>query len=132
MLVRVFYTSVRAPQVSTLDIERLLASARRRNRQLDLTGTLLVSADRFAQVLEGLDDAIDRTMQRILADGRHHSMVVLDRSTIKRRLFADFLASSRFDFDVSELLGRHRTPDEAVTTMASWTDRYGGTGQMFG
>lgn len=86
MLIRVLYISSVAPGLTGSDIDRLVASSRRRNRQLDLTGALVVCAVRFAQVLEGRDEAVDAMTRRIAADPRHTNMQLVDRAAVGRRL----------------------------------------------
>ena len=51
MLVRVLCVSSVAAGMTSDGMERLVASAQRRNRQLDLTGALLNGDGRFVQAL---------------------------------------------------------------------------------
>lgn len=86
MLTRVLYISSVAPGVTSSDVERLVASSRRRNRQLDITGALVVCSVRFAQVLEGREDAIEEMLAKIAKDPRHTNMKLLARFAIEKRL----------------------------------------------
>lgn len=88
MLVRVVYVSHMAGSTGHADLERLLASAR--NRQLDLTGALVVCEGRFAQVLEGRPEAVDEMMAKIGADRRHEALRVLMHASVEKRLFPDW------------------------------------------
>jgi hypothetical protein len=61
--------------ISDADIEGelrgILATARRCNKENDITGALLFTASGFAQVLEGPRDVVERTFERISTDPRH-------------------------------------------------------------
>jgi len=129
MLVRVLYTSRIASGVAAADIDRLVASAQRRNRQLDLTGALLVCDGRFVQVLEGRETAVDEMVGKIAADQRHHDMVMLDRLATPKRLFASwhlaFVDRSRCEVHLQKLLQQRETPADFVLNMVAWTDELG-------
>lgn len=87
MLVRVVYVSSVAKGLAGDGMERLVASAQRRNRQLDLTGALLTGDGRFVQALEGREEAVDNMMAKIVADPRHDSLALLARQSIAKRAF---------------------------------------------
>lgn len=87
MLVRVLYVSSVAAGMTSDGMERLVASAQRRNRQLDLTGALLNGDGRFVQALEGREEAVDSMMAKIEADQRHTGIQILARQNITKRAF---------------------------------------------
>lgn len=87
MLVRVVYVSSVAAGMTSDGMERLVASAQRRNRQLDLTGALLNGDGRFVQALEGREEAVDSMMAKIEADQRHTGIHILARQNITKRAF---------------------------------------------
>ena len=77
---QVFHVSRVAPGVGDRDVRQILASARRNNRMLDLTGVLAWTGRHFAQVLEGRADALATLLPRIAADRRHEGFrQVFDR-----------------------------------------------------
>jgi hypothetical protein len=80
--------------ISDADIEGelrgILATARRCNKENDITGALLFTASGFAQVLEGPRDVVERTFERISTDPRHADVLVLDFSPSDRRGFPDW------------------------------------------
>jgi len=90
MLVRLLYVSRLAHSVTADDVARIVANAHRKNRQLDLTGVLIFREGRFAQVLEGREEAVDLLMSRIVLDPRHEDVQVQARVPILRRLFASW------------------------------------------
>lgn len=89
-LQRVFYVSRLARGVGALDIQRVLWSARIRNRRLDIGGALICSGGLFAQWLEGRTEVIDAVMDSIGRDGRHTELRVLRHHAITLRRFDDW------------------------------------------
>ena len=69
---------------------RLISSAQRRNRQLDLTGALIYCGHRFVQALEGREAALEAMMAKIVLDPRHRQLLVLARQPISKRLFGNW------------------------------------------
>ena len=67
------------------DIVNIVDAARARNARLQVTGALIATDARFAQILEGSHAAVDELMDSIRRDRRHeHVDVVQDRQTGKR------------------------------------------------
>lgn len=63
----------------------------RRNNGLDgITGLLWADRERFAQVLEGDDQAVGETMDRIRADPRHADIAILHDRQVETRQFGDW------------------------------------------
>lgn len=58
------------------ELERILASARRRNAELDVTGVLLYHKGTFLQMLEGPPDAVRHLFGDIIHDDPRHRAVV--------------------------------------------------------
>ncbi|MHB0774903.1 BLUF domain-containing protein [Halomonas sp. WWR20] len=69
------------------EIERILAVSRQENPRVDVTGALLFSTARFAQVLEGPRQALETLFERIQGDPRHADIVVLLFEAVARRRF---------------------------------------------
>lgn len=74
----------------TGEIERIIASARRRNAQNDVTGFLMVTPTGFAQVLEGNQHNIAETYGRIVVDPRHVDIRLLAEDQIAERRFPNW------------------------------------------
>lgn len=84
---RLLYISRIAPGLTDLDVHRIVASSRIRNRRLDITGVLAMGQRLFAQVLEGDAGALQVLMGSIGGDGRHDDVRVLLDHTTDQRLF---------------------------------------------
>jgi FAD-dependent sensor of blue light len=72
------------------EVERILATARRRNAALGVTGALLFGEDAFAQALEGPTAAVEEVFEAIQADPRHAEVVVLEAGPVAAREFGDW------------------------------------------
>ena len=71
-----------------VELGHLFTEARSNNKKRGITGALLLSEDRFVQVLEGDEDAVRALFTHIERDGRHDSVSVLESGMVARRLFA--------------------------------------------
>jgi hypothetical protein len=68
----------------------ILIEARRLNPQNDVTGALICRADLYLQLLEGPEEAVDATYERITKDDRHLEVQRLVSRPIEKRLFPDW------------------------------------------
>lgn len=84
-------TSVPRPRL----VDDIVSTARHVNPGLSITGMLLWSDRRFAQLIEGPPASLDLLYTRLLADPRHHDLRLLSRWTVPERLFPDWSMSSR-------------------------------------
>lgn len=102
------YVSVATGLPRPRTVDAIVATARRVNVKLGITGMLLWSDARFAQLIEGPADSLDLLYGRLLADPRHHDLSLLSRWEVPSRLFPDWsMASRRLDPRQSwELLDR--------------------------
>jgi Sensors of blue-light using FAD len=103
------------------EIEQILASARVKNPQANITGALMFNAGSFAQVLEGEHDEIQGAFERIQCDPRHSHVMMLALEPVTKRDFSnwsmaylgtDSIASTKFgdiahdsEFDAALLKG---------------------------
>ncbi len=71
-------------------IAEILSTARQYNKRDQLTGALLFNRQVFAQVLEGPQQAIEDTFERIQCDPRHTDTTVLSFQAIDERCFAQW------------------------------------------
>ena len=71
-------------------LAHMLESAVRHNREDDITGMLLYSGGNFLQVLEGAQDQVRQTYQRICTDPRHTNILILTQEEVAERHFADW------------------------------------------
>jgi len=89
LIEQLLYISTVSPHAA-VDLESILAAARRNNRANDITGLLMFNGKRFLQVLEGPAGPIDATFERIRRDSRHRGQVLLARKSVARREFGDW------------------------------------------
>ena len=87
-------------------VSRIVAHAQINNGLYDITGALIFTGQQFAQVLEGSEDAIQTVMACIHTDTRHGKIMVVDKSPITRRLFADWQMAYQ---GPSQFVSRHVT-----------------------
>lgn len=98
------------------EIDRVLATARRRNAEVSITGAMLFNEDWFVQLLEGEETDVRATFDRIAVDPRHEEVQVLfDSATAARRFpewsmaFVGDAAAIRKRFASSPLSGAEVT-----------------------
>lgn len=89
---RLSYSSRRPclPELAATQIAAIEAAATENNRRADLMGALACSDSRFAQVLEGPRDALERTFERICYDTRHDDVLVIGYGPTETMAFAEF------------------------------------------
>ena len=75
---------------SDTDVDDIVAVSRARNARLQVTGALITSPGRFAQILEGPRAAVDELMDSIRRDRRHAEVEVLLYDAIDGRRFPDW------------------------------------------
>ena len=85
---RILYISTARAPLSDTQMDEILATSRRHNRSVDVTGCLVVGGRRFLQALEGPREAVEQTFARISEDPRHFAIVKLNDKAIKHRSFA--------------------------------------------
>lgn len=88
-LFRVIYVSrnLLPEPAAEAELGRILDRARQRNAALGVTGALLFSGDRFAQVVEGPAPAVEAVFEAIQHDPRHSDVVVLEAGPVPEREF---------------------------------------------
>lgn len=71
-------------------VDSILATARRRNAEIGVTGALLFTEGKFVQALEGDRDMVRATYDRIVGDPRHSGIEVLASQFGDRRRFKEW------------------------------------------
>jgi len=84
------YSSKSTKPLSQAMIEDILDDARTRNEKHGVTGILLYVDDVFLQVVEGNNDVVQQTMERIKSDKRHDSIKVIYESDTEGPLFCNW------------------------------------------
>ena len=96
------YVSAASWNLLDEQIERIVSEARRLNAINGITGVLLYCDGNFMQYLEGEEDAVIETFERIRASESHYQINELMNQPILEREFADwsmgFSASSPEEF----------------------------------
>lgn len=84
------YVSVARAGLSARDLADIHSEAIHFNALDGVTGLLVFNGARFAQVIEGVESAIDDLLGRLLADDRHHDLNVRDERGIEVASFPDW------------------------------------------
>ena len=84
----IIYSSKATPSISQEDLHEILEASRRNNEQNGITGMLILYNDTFIQMLEGEQDAVYDTFDRIRDDQRHDNVLVLFEGPTDRRHFS--------------------------------------------
>ncbi|WP_277978991.1 BLUF domain-containing protein [Sphingomonas phyllosphaerae] len=82
-----FYHSQAAAGMD-VDIDQIIASAKRNNGMDGITGVMFYDGHSFLQVLEGPATSVAATFARVMADPRHHSLTVISDREVNERDFA--------------------------------------------
>jgi hypothetical protein len=90
MLERLVYRSKAAGDMGSLSLFNLLAQARKRNAQLDITGHLIFDGEFFTQWVEGPSTALDALWQSLQKDERHREIMLITRTPIDQRRFSEW------------------------------------------
>lgn len=107
-LIGLIYVSSATVELRQAEIEVLLTQSRLNNRQLGVTGCLMVHDDCILQYLEGPARAVDGLMHKIRQDPRHHSLIELLRCPLQQRVFGGWLmAHAQFDQAMWDTLYRY-------------------------
>jgi hypothetical protein len=75
------------PEEAMDEVEKIVAVSRPRNRGLDVTGALLFTGERFAQLLEGPADGVAALQQSIFRDPRHREVTTIHNRDVDEREF---------------------------------------------
>lgn len=71
-------------------VEQILATSRRNNERVGVTGALMFNRSAFAQVLEGPQKGVEETFERIQRDTRHSDVTVLECRAVSERAFSEW------------------------------------------
>lgn len=86
MLIQIIYVS-RASSSMPLELRDILASSRKNNPALDVSGALCLIDGIYLQYLEGEAAIVDALYKKIEKDNRHSATKVLSRCVISTRAF---------------------------------------------
>ncbi len=97
----IVYVSEAAQGLTADDLEGILSESRSYNPSHGITGVLLFAEGEgrfrgsFMQLLEGDAEALERLRQRIFADPRHHTKIVIERGEKPARDFPEWSMAFR-------------------------------------
>ncbi len=77
------------------DLDVILEQSRHNNALDGITGMLYSDGTRFLQVLEGFEEVVTPTFERIRADPRHRAIVILSDRTVEQREFGTWAMAYR-------------------------------------
>jgi hypothetical protein len=75
------------PDRCTTELGQIFTTARRNNRELGVTGALVVADDWFAQTLEGDETVVRKLYDEIAGDARHEQVKLLETKEVSGRTF---------------------------------------------
>lgn len=87
---RIVYLSLATEPLAAEQLTQLLARARQRNTELDITGALLYGNGRFLQVLEGETKSVQALYAVIRCDPRHQNVITYIDSPATQRVFPEW------------------------------------------
>lgn len=87
---QLMYTSRTAEGVTLDDLIDIHISARKRNLKNGITGILLYDEPRVLQLLEGPEEKVKSTFERIKKDSRHQYIHVVYEESVKYREFNEW------------------------------------------
>jgi len=92
MLVEFLYNSASVlSQPTNMDLDHILASARRRNMAEEITGMLLYYRGEFVQILEGEKKSVENIYDKFISpDLRHTALNKVHQNTISHRSFSEW------------------------------------------
>jgi hypothetical protein len=99
------YISLAPPSADEQTVQHILATSRRRNTALGVSGALLKYAGYYLQVLEGEQQAVQQLYERIRLDARHFDARVAAVESISERQFSGWAMHH---------VAAPRSPDRAV------------------
>jgi hypothetical protein len=86
-MLQIVYISTARHVFTKEELDGVLLKSRVNNGRVGVTGLLVCGGKRFLQVLEGPEEAVAATYERIKADPRHFAMVPLSIKQVEKREF---------------------------------------------
>ena len=119
------YTSVASRPLAKSDLEGILAKARIRNQNEQVTGLLLFTEGKFMQYLEGPETGVFKIFDWIKKSSLHEEIVEVSSQPVEKREYGDWSMAFLADVDAHALPSSENalliSGLEAETTEASST-----------
>lgn len=103
------------------DIKDLYTKAKRNNYKNNISGILIYHKGNYLQVLEGHENDVDKTFERITKDERHKNIIKVININVEQRIFEDYSfgftvvkSSSEFE-ELNEYLAWLKNADHQIT-----------------
>jgi len=87
---QVLYVSSGVKKFTDAELDDILVKARKHNTNNGITGVLFYLEGNFLQLLEGDEDALGETYERIKSDTRHRGLTQLLDESVDSRSFPDW------------------------------------------
>ncbi len=88
---RLIYRSISCDELLQTDaLSRLENNAANYNRRYGVSGILILSDDRFLQVLEGPSKFVNRIYAKIVKDAKHHDVELISYEAVAKPEFHDW------------------------------------------
>lgn len=114
------YCSRAAESVDDAEVDRLIELAQRRNVDRGITGVLVFGSGIFFQMFEGPPVEVQKLIDNLRNDPRHHDIVQLDRSLERReRLYAGWEMERVDADDIREVLEEALASADDETNIAA-------------
>ncbi len=95
MLSQLVYVSNRKPMCTQEEIDKIVASCKKNNPALGITGVLLYSDSKFIQLVEGESNVITELYDKIKKDPRHSNTMMVSYGPIKEKSFPSWHMGTR-------------------------------------
>ena len=99
---RLVYVSNATSPLKLEELKEIEKVAIRNNGELQITGLLTYCDGKFMQFLEGEQADVDEVFEKIVGDGRHHSIDVIRQGNIPKRQFKDWSMKYADVHDIKE------------------------------
>ena len=120
LLYHFVYCSRASEGVDDSEVDRIVASAKRHNPARSITGVLVFGSGVFFQWIEGPRAAVEKLVENLYGDARHHDIVTLSQSEEAReRLYPDWDMERVDAADIREVLQDALETADGETSIAS-------------
>lgn len=100
---QILYVSHSTAVAGAVDLDAIVERSRHNNALEGISGLLWSDGRRFLQVLEGPEDSVAATFDRIMDDMRHDGIEVLHDRTIHAREFGGWTMACRNRWDTTDV-----------------------------
>ena len=109
----IIYSSKANHDISEEELHDILEKSKKNNESNGITGMLILYKDTFIQMLEGEEDIVEETFERISNDQRHDTVLTLFSGESDKRHFPDWkMALEVVDEDYFRKIDSYESLDE--------------------